>query len=148
MAHLITSSQQKLYMVNHHLVDLGWFDFDLDVPPVLTTCSAHSAKIASAQQESGRVEKPKSVIPTQVREVMAHPVLPKRTVALYSQQQLRRFQQSSQEWTRLPVWGRVIDQNGPQKDVLLGCIQQLIFGASNVMSTPGNCRTRTKTTLS
>ena len=30
------------YRVNYHHMDLGWADFDLDVPPILTSCSAHS----------------------------------------------------------------------------------------------------------
>ena len=50
---------------------------------------------------------------------MANPLLPRRMVALYSQQQLRRFQQSSQEWTRLPVWAR--DQSKrPTKRCIVG----------------------------
>ena len=45
-----------MYSVNHHLTDadLGCADFDLKFPYILTSCSAHSAKMTSAQAESGR----------------------------------------------------------------------------------------------
>ena len=51
-----------LYRVAHHVSDLGWVDFDLDVPLYSLTCSAHSASLSSAQAESGRqiVKLPKS----------------------------------------------------------------------------------------
>ena len=42
-----------IYRVNNHLGDLGWVNFDLDVPPILTSCSVHSAKLPSAQAHSG-----------------------------------------------------------------------------------------------
>ena len=38
--------------MNHHLADLGWVDIDLEVPLILPI--AHSAKLSSAQAESGR----------------------------------------------------------------------------------------------
>ena len=34
-----------LYRMNNHITDLGWVDFDLDVPPTLPSCSAHSSKL-------------------------------------------------------------------------------------------------------
>ena len=37
--------------MNHHLADLGWVDFALDVLVILPTCSAYSAKLSSAQAE-------------------------------------------------------------------------------------------------
>ena len=39
------------YRVSHLLVDLGWVDFDLGVPPILPSCPAASAKFPSAQAE-------------------------------------------------------------------------------------------------
>ena len=40
--------------MSHHLADLGWIDFDSAVPSTLPSCSAHSAKLSSAQAELGR----------------------------------------------------------------------------------------------
>ena len=40
------------YRVNHHLANLGWVDFDLDVTLILPSYSAHSAKLSSAEPES------------------------------------------------------------------------------------------------
>ena len=36
------------------LVDLGWFDFNLGVPPILPSCPVLSAQFQSAQAELGR----------------------------------------------------------------------------------------------
>ena len=33
----------KQYRVNHHVSDLGWVDFELDVSPIFFNCFAHSA---------------------------------------------------------------------------------------------------------
>ena len=38
----------------HYVSDMGWVDFDLDVPRILPTYFAHSAYLSSAQAESGR----------------------------------------------------------------------------------------------
>ena len=42
------------YRVSHVLVDLGWVDFDIYVPPILPSCPAASAKFPSAQAELSR----------------------------------------------------------------------------------------------
>ena len=47
-------SQMGKYMVNHHVSDLGWVDFDLDVPLVLTTSLPILPNIQPKQnQDSG-----------------------------------------------------------------------------------------------
>ena len=38
------------YRVSQQVSDLGWVDFDLDVPLMLHRCSAHSAYLSSAKQ--------------------------------------------------------------------------------------------------
>ena len=43
-----------VYRVIQQVPDLGWVNFDLDVPLILPRCSAHSAYLSSAQAESGR----------------------------------------------------------------------------------------------
>ena len=54
MTHLTGDTLKGLhvYRVFHHLADLGWIDFDLDVPPILLSCPANSAKLSFAQAES------------------------------------------------------------------------------------------------
>ena len=42
------------YRVAQHVSDLSWVDFDMDVPLILPSRSAHSADPTSAQAESGR----------------------------------------------------------------------------------------------
>ena len=52
----------------------GWVEFDLDVPPILASCSSYSAKLSSAQAESGRQWNSKNKSQTnltQARGVMA-----------------------------------------------------------------------------
>ena len=44
---------ELLYRVNHHLSDLGWVDFDLDVPHILPSYLTQSAKLSSDLLESG-----------------------------------------------------------------------------------------------
>ena len=43
-----------MYRVAHHVSDLCWVDFDFDVTLILTSCSAYSAYLSSAQAELGR----------------------------------------------------------------------------------------------
>ena len=50
----VSLSGYAMYRVNYHPADLGWVDFNLDDPPILPSCSAHSAKLSSATAESGR----------------------------------------------------------------------------------------------
>ena len=66
-----------MYRVAHHVWDLGWGDFDVHVPLILTRCSsAHSAYISlqptQNQADSGTLEI--RFNPTQARDVMGHPV--------------------------------------------------------------------------
>ena len=58
-SHLVLVSQPKTnscryYRVTQQVSDLGWVDFTLDVPPVLPSCSAHSAYLSSALVDLGR----------------------------------------------------------------------------------------------
>ena len=46
--------ENEVYGVIQQVSDLAWIDFDLDVPVILPSCSAHSANLSSAQEVSGR----------------------------------------------------------------------------------------------
>ena len=48
---LIFFTPENIYRVSNVLVDMGWFDFDLGIPPY---CLAASSKFPLAQEESGR----------------------------------------------------------------------------------------------
>ena len=50
----------------HHVSDVGWVDFDLDVPLILPSSSAYSTHAESGRQWNS---------PTNIRDVMGHPVV-------------------------------------------------------------------------
>ena len=59
-----------------HTEILGWVDFDLGLSIILSTCSATSPDVPSAQAELTECGTAQiKVNPTQVRQEMGHPVL-------------------------------------------------------------------------
>ena len=72
-----------MYRVNRQVSVLGWVDFDLDVPLILPSCSAHSAHLYQPKQNrADRGTAKIKVNPTQVQDLLGHPVLngvPKNT---------------------------------------------------------------------
>ena len=61
--------------MNHHLADLGWVDFDLNLAQLLRPfCQTLSAKGKLGRQWNSQNQSQQA----QVREVMAHPVISRK----------------------------------------------------------------------
>ena len=50
----VLNHASREYRVAHRVSDLGWVDFDLDIPLIFPNCYAHSAYLSSAQSETGK----------------------------------------------------------------------------------------------
>ena len=94
------------YRVSHVLVDLGWVDFDFCVPP---RCPAASAKLPSAQAESG--EQWNTFNPSQQNPVSAHLGHPVETDRIPKQDLLYYGKMAA---FLVQIWAQKIRPNVPE----------------------------------